>query len=323
MRGAAARRTLEAYRPGTRANQDSHLSLFIAFSFYYGFRDFPASTAVLGAFGEFLLRTYRAPKSVTNVLSSVRGFHGCYGFSTEGFEHPKFALYVRALPLTVRHLASPAPPLPVRVLEQLCTRAAELGPTGRVLAAFFSTLFFSMARASSLIPRSSVVFDRTRLPVLGDLRMVEGHFLLNIKWGKGCQLTAQGFTVPLMQVPRSPACPVKNLQALLVLAGGSPASAPLFSLPGKKEQRAKGGPSLHFTLARSWLDTLLRTLGLGSSRFSFHSFRRGSCTAAFEEGADLDDIKALGGWRSDAVSAYRPVLAARRRAAASLTRLNP
>ena len=152
LRRAATLRRQRAFRPGTRANQESHILLFLAFVFNFGFTDFPATTDILLMFAEFLLHGFRAPKSATNALSSVRTFHLQYGFSTDGFDHHHLALWRRALPLTRRHTPSPAPALPLELLGRLCRAAGELGSIGIAFAALLATTFFSLARLSSLVP---------------------------------------------------------------------------------------------------------------------------------------------------------------------------
>ena len=75
LEAAAAFRTGNAFRPGTRANHQSHLLLYTAFTAYFGLPDFPASIKAVLLFGEFLLRDFKAPKSVTNAFSSIKAFH--------------------------------------------------------------------------------------------------------------------------------------------------------------------------------------------------------------------------------------------------------
>ena len=65
----------QAFRPWTRDNQHSHALLYVAFTIYFSFRDIPAAPKTLLCYAEFLLRSYRAAKSVTNALSSVRRLH--------------------------------------------------------------------------------------------------------------------------------------------------------------------------------------------------------------------------------------------------------
>ena len=117
LKTAATQRQRQAFRPGTTANQHSHVLLYLAFTIYFRVRDFPARIGVLLFFGEFLLRSFQAHKSVTNALSSLCTFHRVYGFDGGAFEDFRFQLFKRALPLTVRHVPNPAPPLSLSVLQ--------------------------------------------------------------------------------------------------------------------------------------------------------------------------------------------------------------
>ena len=146
------------------------MSLYVAFTIYFRLGDFPAKVEGLLLFGEFLLRSFRAHKSVTNTLSSVRTFHLIHGFNDGAFSHFHLTMFKRALPLTVRHAPSQSPPLPLPVLKVLCEWALGQGDAGVVFAALMSILFFAMARLSSLVPPSSGPYDVTRFPTLADLR---------------------------------------------------------------------------------------------------------------------------------------------------------
>ena len=317
MRAAAARRA-QAFRPGTQANHHSHVVLYTAFARFFNFRDFPAGASTLLAFAEFLLRTWAAHKSVTNALSSVRGFHLRLGLDTSAFDSHDLFLFRRALPLTVRPQVHRAPPFTLALLESLCERASRQGQAGRVFVALMATLFFSMARLSSLAPPKAFPFDPTRFPTRGDLLRDGTGYRLWLKWGKSCQDATQGFWVPILPCGSSTACPVAALRALPPVGPGAPPLSPLFALPSSDGLQRTESCCLTAPVARRWLKTLLIAVGAGGRGYTFHSFRRGASTLAFERGAALTDISSLGGWRSSAVSLYVPHAAARLRAARTL-----
>ena len=317
LRGAARRRKGLAFRPGTRANQQSAVMLYVAFALYFALQDFPAAAEGLLVFAEFLADAMRAVKSVTNVLSAVRTFHLEYRFDVAAFDDYNLGLFKRALNLTVRHCPQPAPPLSVLALGELCSYARRLGANGKVFAAFLATLFFSMARASSLLPSGQLKFDGTRLPTFGDLKATKDGFQLFLKWGKTRQAAGDGFWVPLFPCTGSGACPVRALKMLLHEAGSRGPTLPLFSLT--TSQGTFGHCSLSLRLAREWLRVCAEAVGRGAEKLTLHSFRRGACTKAFMEGAEVADIKELGGWHSEAVQRYYPALEARKRAARFLT----
>ena len=298
------------------ANRRSSVTLYAAFTLHFQLADFPAPTHSLLMFAEFLLRTYEAPKSVLNALGSLKTFHLLHGLPTFGFQDFQLSLFRRALPLTVRHIPAQAPPLPLAVLEQLCMSASGLGTEGRAFAALLATTFFSMSRLSSLAPpRGGGVYDPTRYPVVGDLQWGPEGATLLLKWAKNRQAPSQALQAPFLPLGASPACPVRLLRELGQRHGQAGPNTPLFATGDG------GGHSDSFftaPVARGWLATLLAHLGHHRHAFTFHSIRRGASHLAFDSGARVADIQALGGWRSQAVFDYLPVGRGRDRAAAVL-----
>ena len=89
---AAQARIGKAFRPGTQANHRSHVLLYTAFTAHFDLPDFPATPLSLVLFGEFLLRSFRAPMSVTNALASIKGFHLDGGLTTAAFASRRLVL---------------------------------------------------------------------------------------------------------------------------------------------------------------------------------------------------------------------------------------
>ena len=68
------------------------------------------------------------------------------------------------------------------------------------------------------------------------------------------------------------------------------------------------------------LQFFLTRLGLNSSQYGSHSFRRGGASLALEAGVPLDTIAVMGDWKSDAVYLYLHMpLSQRLRAQHSIT----
>ena len=297
----ANNRKRQAFRPGTVANQDSAAFLYLAFAIYFRFVALPATEQTLLYFAEFLLRSFTAAKSVTNVLSAVKRLHIDLGFPTMVFGAPGFCRWKRALSLTVRWV------------RQLCLAVRAWGRGGRMPAALFTLLFHTMTRLFSILPISEDHFDPTRHATPGDCRWERVKLWFRVKCGKTHQRPEQGFWVPVLPRPGSAGCPVAALVALLQ-GDRFRAVGPLF--------RGAKGTTLTIPAARDWLRVSLVAIGYRHDAYTFHAFRRGACTAAFANGAQLEDLKALGGWRSNAVELYRSAADARIRAATALN-LNP
>ena len=314
----ARERTQEAFRPGTQANLRSHVLLYVAFAQAFGFRDFPATCNGLLVFAEFMLDSVKAPKSVLNALASIKHYHLDHDFSVVAFDTRRLRLWRRALPHTVRHVPRQAPPINWALLCQLCQLSLQLGDGGVVFAALMAFLFASMARLSSLLPQSHLQFDTTRMPTFADVVEREGQWHLRIKWAKAHQDAEMGFWVPLLPRGGLPACPVARWEDLRRVRGRGAEGGPLFWVAGGSGMGREREQPLTMSVARGWLKILLTRLGRGNEGFSFHSFRRGACTSAFQGGASEGDLRALGGWHSEAVRCYLPVGESRRRAARAL-----
>ena len=196
------------------------------FAFTSSCRTSPPTLGACSSSGSFLLRSFKAPKSVTNTFASIRGFHLDRGLAISAFDSRQVSLFCRSLQHTLRHVPAHAPPLPFTTLERLCVSARSRGPRGTVFATLLSVTFFSMTRLSSLPPPPPThqPYDFTRFPSFADLTVEGDHVWLKIKWAKCHQSAAQGFSVPLKALGPSPACPVALLNSLAAQLRGQPAS---------------------------------------------------------------------------------------------------
>ena len=260
----ATGRRRKAFRPGTIANQHSLALLYISFTIYFSFVDLPADERTLLCFAEFLLRSFVATKSVTNALSAVKRLHLDLGFSTVAFEAPALECWKKAL-------------LTLAVLRKLSLATYALPTHGSMFRAFFALLFYTMSRLSSLVPPTEASFDPTRHACRGDFAWRGTQWWFRVKWAKAHQRAEQGYWVPLLPRPGSRVCPVTALRALLLGGEAQGPEAPLFTV-------ASGCP-LAIPAARRWLRTLLTSIGEPPGAYTYHSFRRGACTAAFAQGA--------------------------------------
>ena len=305
-----------AFRTGTVQNHLSHIKAYLRFCIAFGMVDFPASGNTLSLFAEFLCRTFISPSSVTNALSSIRFYHLLLGFSVLGFDSFHFALTKRALARTIRHLAKQAEPITPLILDRICDWSLNLGVKGLAFRALCLVAFSTLARLSSLVPVNSQCPDISRCVVISDISVNSNGFQILLKFSKTLQDLENKMTLPIVKSQRSAkSCPVIAVSSLLLkLLPGAHPSTPLFAWPNY----VNGLTYLKFftvSEARAWLMRCMQDLGLESQNFTFHSFRRGGCQYGFSKGATINDLKALGGWSSDAITAYLPITLAQLRAA--------
>ena len=279
----AANRQRSAFAQGTVNNHEAHLKLYLSFAIHFDLLAFPASTATLRLFLEYLTLNYTSVKAVTNVFSSLRFHHERFGFSVDSFQHLQVRLAIRSLRFTMRTAPAPAQAFPFHLLAPLSQAAEVLGVWALPFRALIVFAFYSFARLSSLVPVHASNFDITRWPTIGDLHRDGQVASLRISYSKTRQAADGGFLVP-MRAAACPPCPVALAQQLLARATQLrlPPSTPLFAAVG--ETCSIKPRVVTQTFARGCLKRCLGLLGLPHHAYSFHSFRRGGCSFAFEGG---------------------------------------
>ena len=163
--------------------------------------------------------------------------------------------------------------------------------------AIFLTAFFAFLRMSNIAPHSRVKFDPGRHLLRQDVIFASPGAHILLKWSKTMQNRIAHQFVQICQLLDMNLCPVTALKALLQ-SRPLPCTAPLFV-------HAKLGCLLVVdTSIREALKSVLSHIGLPSSGFGFHAFRRSGATVAFDNQVPLEHIMAHGLWRSEAVWNY-------------------
>ena len=175
--------------------------------------------------------------------------------------------------------------------------------------------FFSFFRKSNLLVESHIVFDPSRHLCASDVNFSTEGAILTVRWSKVIQFRQKVLQVPLPKIPNSPLCPST---ALLQLTLDNPASSipvPLFrySLAGASHVPLT---QLQFT---EKLRSCLRAMGIPTSNYSSHSFRRGGASFGLQCGLTSDLIKLQGDWSSNSYERYlQPSLELRKQVAKTL-----
>ena len=177
-----------------------------------------------------------------------------------------------------------------------------------------------MARLSSLVPVRSLYPDFTRSVTISDISVGDGGFRILLKFSKTLQSLEHRMVIPVLKSVRSgKSCPVLVLSKLLLaLLPGAKPTTPLFAWP-QLVNRLSFFNFYTVSEARTCLARCMRDLGLEDRNYTFHSFRRGGCQHGFSKGTSINDLKALGGWNSDAITAYLPTKVAQLKAAQALS----
>ena len=281
---------------GTWANKVSHLRSYVAFTTYFNVPAFPVQLGVLLRYIAFLGRGSYAPKSATNIISSIKWFSimldptsertfDAFHVSTtlQGLKARLSRPVRQKLPFTVNHLLKFHNFLDLSLAKHLSCWCAML------------VAFFGCFRLSNLVPASCNQFDPLKHLRRGDIKFEDNIVLVFYKWSKTNQNCRKVSWIPICSVSDNRFNVKSNLERLFNNCKASE-DAPLFTY------------DKHMFHTRHSLVSLLNTCvciaNLSPSNYSWHSFRRGSAVFAFELGLADSAVQLLGDWSSAAFKNY-------------------
>lgn len=160
--------------------------------------------------------------------------------------------------------------------------------------------FFSFFRKSNLLVPSHLLFDPARNLCADDVHFTLTGAVLTVRWSKVIQFKERILHIPLPKIPDSPYCPSTALLQLTLESPPCALPVPLFRYTWLG---ASNVPLTQHQFTEK-LKTCLAGLGLDSSQYSGHSFRRGGAQFALQCGLSIELIKLQGDWRSNACERY-------------------
>lgn len=293
---SARQRQKQAFQPGTHSNHRTYIRTYLAFCSFYKLQDISPAPATICLYIEFLARAFSSPKAIMNYVHGVKFLHKLVDQPATALTSFQVELSLRALKVTMPQLPKQRKPITVEMLQILCALCGRCcGNLSRVVKCALLFAFFGFLRCSSLAPPNQSAFDPTRHICRGDILMEHPGLLILIKWSKTRQDKSHMHLLPLPSLASHALCPVSAYKDM-VAHQPAPPNSPLLQHP-------RGAPVTTSTL-RKLLITLLQSAGFSSLHHSFHSLRRGGATFSYQIGLDLQNIKAHGDWRSDAVHSY-------------------
>ena len=136
---------------------------------------------------------------------------------------------------------------------------------------------------------------------------------LKVTHSKTIQFNERQLVIPIPHIAGSPLCPSSSLLLVYKLVSGAD-HAPLLAYPTPQGPRA-----LSYQHFLHYLKSVLSRLGIDSTRYAGHSFRRGGASLALACDLPQDLIKLQGDWQSDCYQRYlEPDLATKFRVARAM-----
>lgn len=207
-------------------------------------------------------------------------------------------LCIRGLKRSKPQVVKRAHPITPAMLEEMARLVDPADPFQ--WSCWTATLvgFFTFARRSNLVPRSSVKFNPDQQLQRADIVRGSQSLAVIFKWSKTIQCKERVLAIPLVPLPHTNICPVAAVQRMCALVPLSPTD-PAFAI-----KRAGKVVALSQGNFQEFIKTSVAKIGLDPTLFSSHSLRRGGASWANHVGCTAEQIRHFGDWRSDCFSIY-------------------
>ena len=288
-----------SFAASTSKTYSTQLTTYMKFCAEMNIKLVPLSQENLGRYIAFLSRRL-CFNSVRQYLNIVRLVH-----LEANFNNPlENNWYVTSILKGVRRVKGDSSvqklPITLDILKQIFTTLNLHSSFDRTFWAACLVGFFSFFRKSNLFVQSHLLFDPSRNLCASDLSLTADGAIITVRWSKVIQFRERALHVPLPKIPNSPFCPSTALLHLTIDSPPCNRPIPLFRYSWL------GASNVPLTCSGfvCKLKECLSLIGLDTSKYSGHSFRRGGATFALQCGLPVDLIKVQGDWRSNACERY-------------------
>lgn len=239
----------------------------------------------------------RSPSAVYNYISGARTWVLLVGGAVTAFDTYPVSVVKRGVARSSLHVPRQAPPLTTPMLNDVIRYFRSAGPRARVLTAALLVGFFTLLRQGNLL-----ITGRRNDPghtiTAADVTDTGSQLDVYVRSTKTTRSPSDAFTIAVKPAPGSTCCPVRAWRDYQRHTRPPP-EAPAFLLPD-------GEPLTAITLTAALRAALASARHPSPRSYTLHSVRRGGAQACAKAGAQLDDLRQLGNWRSSAVFAYVP-----------------
>ena len=295
MRDARSTR-LHAFAKGTYSNLRTQFPCYFGFCVYFQCLPLPANIQIICAFAQFLSRTLHPP-SVRNYLSGVKMLHIFLGYEYTFNDDFHLRLTVRGIERIHHHVPRRAIPMTLVILHAIQQLSPTFSSLERSVFACGLFLFFTMARAGSILPASRKTPTHQFL-TRDRVNFSHEGILITLTHTKNIQFGRRRLHIPLLASP-SKLCPVTAYSSSCAILPAHQ-STPAFVFLEKNQIKWLTKPTFINVFRK-----LITQAGFPDAiGYTGHSFRRGGASWAFQAGMPGEMIQICGDWASDAYKQY-------------------
>ena len=257
----------------------------------------PASSKLLCRYVTFLARKL-CYSSIKQYINIIRIIHAEWGYPNPCLDDYELKMTLRGIK---RHLGddiSRKAPITPKLLLEILSKLNVLTVKGASIWAACLLMFFGCLRRSNVLATTKN-FDPTKHLRRRDFCFTDNGLNIKIRWTKTIQYKGRVLEIPYPWDRGNPLCPTQATFNAVCLSPGAPVDGPALVMDTTPSP-APLTPDIFVKEIRR----ALHQPGRDVTAYAGHSFRRGGATWAFTNRIDLETIRVLGDWRSQAYTAY-------------------
>ena len=288
---------LQCWAPTTRRAYKAHKRAYFQFCALYSFDPVPATSDQLSMYAAYLARRLKY-SSIKQYLNIVRLLHLQCDLPNPLLDF-NLKITLRGITRALGDTPSSEIPITPPMLHHLLTKLHLDSPGDAAIFAAALTMFFGLLRRANVIPPAAAPFDPDLHLRRCDVTFSTESVTLNIRWSKTNQFRQRQKLIPLPRIKGHVLCPAQALYHYFLLTPNAPQQGPAFVVPTGTGNFSPISPQCFVSRIKSCLSDICSPADLGG-----HSFRRGGASWLRNCGVDIDFIRELGDWASEAYTRY-------------------
>ena len=198
-------------------------------------------------------------------------------------------------------------PITPEMLHNILRNINIGNPTHAAVWAAALLMFYGLLRRSNVIPTTATTFNPQLHFRRKDATFSPAGVDIHIRWSKTNQYRSEQRHIPFPRVKQHPLCPTQALYHAFSLTPEAPTEGPALvtgAQGGGRGITSTAHPPLTAPTFWAVVKQALITSGTDHAEYGTHSFRRGGSCLLFNTGTPVSTIRELGGWVSNAYTAY-------------------
>ena len=259
----------------------------------------PATQQTITRYAAFLSRSLKF-SSVKQYMNIIRLLHLEWDLPNPMSQNFHLQSVLRGMRRSMGDSASHKLPITPDILRHILSQLDLSDGLDANVWAVCLFLFFGLLRKGSVLPVSSKS-DYNKIVCREDITFHKWGVNSVIRTTKTIQFNQRTINIPLPICPNSVLCPVQALFHAFSFVPSTAKGTPAFVVPGRSPHRPEPIVGKVFV---GRVHSALKSVGMDTSRYSGHSFRRGGATWAYSIGLPAETIRVMGDWRSSAYLRY-------------------